>query len=154
MDERKWLAAKAFAHTAAYDATINEWTAKHWPKPASLDAVEVDKDDQALKSIPPSSRPSSPAPGSCAHPALRRELPPAGRLYIDPLNQTGFAHAEQLGGKPMSYNNYVDADAAWRTVWDMAPAIAVAVVKHNNPCGLAIGATAAEAHKKLTPATR
>lgn len=54
----------------------------------------------------------------------------------------------------MSYNNYVDADAAWRTVWDMAPAIAVAVVKHNNPCGLAIGATAAEAHKKLTPATR
>lgn len=39
----------------------------------------------------------------------------------------------------MSYNNYVDADAAWRTVWDMAPAIAVAVVKHNNPCGLAIG---------------
>ena len=48
----------------------------------------------------------------------------------------------------MSYNNYVDADAAWRTVWDMAPAIAVAVVKHNNPCGLAIGATAAEAHKK------
>ena len=121
LDERKWLAAKAFAHTAAYDATINEWTAKHWPKPASLDAVEVDKDDQALKSIPPSSRPSSPAPGSCAHPALRRELPPAGRLYIDPLNQTGFAHAEQLGGKPMSYNNYVDADAAWRTVWDMLP---------------------------------
>ena len=96
LDERKWLAAKAFAHTAAYDATINEWTA----------------------------------------------------LYIDPLNQTGFAHAEQLGGKPMSYNNYVDADAAWRTVWDMAPSIAVAVVKHNNPCGLAIGATAAEAHKK------
>ena len=48
----------------------------------------------------------------------------------------------------MSYNNYVDADAAWRAVWDMAPAIAVAVVKHNNPCGLAIGATAAEAHKK------
>ena len=81
LEERRWLAGKAFAHTAAYDATINEWTAKHWPK-------------------------------------------------------------------PMSYNNYVDADAAWRAVWDMAPAIAVAVVKHNNPCGLAIGATAAEAHKK------
>ena len=69
-------------------------------------------------------------------------------LYLDPLDRDGFAHAEQLGGKPMSYNNYVDADAAWRAVWDMAPAIAVAVVKHNNPCGLAIGATAAEAHKK------
>lgn len=48
----------------------------------------------------------------------------------------------------MSYNNYVDADAAWRAVWDFAPQIAVAVVKHNNPCGLAIGATVAEAHKK------
>lgn len=57
-------------------------------------------------------------------------------------------HAEQLGGKPMSYNNYVDADAAWRAVWDFAPQIAVAVVKHNNPCGLAVGATVAEAHKK------
>ncbi len=42
------------------------------------------------------------------------------RPLLDPLNQTGFAHAEQLGGKPMSYNNYVDADAAWRTVWDLA----------------------------------
>ena len=48
----------------------------------------------------------------------------------------------------MSYNNYVDADAAWRAVWDFAPQIAVAVVKHNNPCGLAVGATVAEAHKK------
>ncbi len=48
----------------------------------------------------------------------------------------------------MSYNNYVDADAAWRAVWDFAPQIAVAVVKHNNPCGLAVAATAAEAHRK------
>lgn len=69
-------------------------------------------------------------------------------LYLDPLNQNGFAHAEQLGGKPMSYNNYVDADAAWRAVWDFAPQIAVAVVKHNNPCGLAVGNTVAQAHKK------
>ena len=37
LDERRWLAGKAFAHTAAYDATINEWTAKHWPKPASIE---------------------------------------------------------------------------------------------------------------------
>ena len=48
----------------------------------------------------------------------------------------------------MSYNNYVDADAAWRAVWDFAPQIAVAVVKHNNPCGLAVGGTVAEAHRK------
>ena len=66
---------QAFAHTAAYDATINEWTAKHWPKPASLDAVEVDKDDQALKSIPPSSRPSSPAPGIVRTPCATARTP-------------------------------------------------------------------------------
>ena len=148
LDERKWLAAKAFAHTAAYDATINEWTAKHWPKPASLDAVEVDKDDQGTEVDSAKFPAQFTRTWDRAH-TLRygENSHQQAALYIDPLNQTGFAHAEQLGGKPMSYNNYVDADAAWRTVWDMAPAIAVAVVKHNNPCGLAIGATAAEAHK-------
>lgn len=75
LDERKWLAAKAFAHTAAYDATINEWTAKHWPKPASLDAVEVDKDDQAPRSIQPSSRPSSPARGIVRTPCATARTP-------------------------------------------------------------------------------
>jgi phosphoribosylaminoimidazolecarboxamide formyltransferase/IMP cyclohydrolase len=48
----------------------------------------------------------------------------------------------------MSYNNYVDADAAWRSVWDFAGTHAVAVVKHSNPCGLAIGVDAAQAHRK------
>ena len=149
LDERKWLAAKAFAHTAAYDATINEWTAKHWPKPASLDAVDVDKDDQDTEIDSAKFPAQFTRTWDRAH-TLRygENSHQQAALYIDPLNQTGFAHAEQLGGKPMSYNNYVDADAAWRTVWDMAPAIAVAVVKHNNPCGLAIGATVAEAHKK------
>ena len=149
LDERKWLAAKAFAHTAAYDATINEWTAKHWPKPASLDAVEVDKDDQGTEVDSAKFPAQFTRTWDRAH-TLRygENSHQQAALYVDPLNQTGFAHAEQLGGKPMSYNNYVDADAAWRTVWDMAPSIAVAVVKHNNPCGLAIGATAAEAHKK------
>ena len=114
LDERKWLAAKAFAHTAAYDATINEWTAKHWPKPASLDAVEVDKDDQGT------------------------EVDPA-KFPTQFTRTWDRAHTLRYGE-----NSHQQA----ATVWDMAPAIAVAVVKHNNPCGLAIGATAAEAHKK------
>lgn len=143
LEEREWLAAKAFAHTAAYDATINEWTAAHWPKPDTIVADEEAEEASA----------KFPAAFTCtwdlAH-TLRygENSHQQAALYLDPLDQTGFAHAEQLGGKPMSYNNYVDADAAWRAVWDFAPAIAVAVVKHNNPCGLAIGATAAEAHKK------
>lgn len=148
LDERRWLAGKAFAHTAAYDATINEWTSEHWPKPASIednsegaDAVEEAK----LKQFPQTYTRS----WDRAHVLRYGENPHQdAALYLDPLNTRGFANAEQLGGKPMSYNNYVDADAAWRAVWDFAPQIAVAVVKHNNPCGLAVAATAAEAHRK------
>lgn len=145
--ERRWLAGKAFAHTAAYDATINEWTAKHWPKPATIETPDEDENGTAVNSA------KFPAAFTRtwdrAHVLRYGENPhQQAALYIDPLHRDGFAHAEQLGGKPMSYNNYVDADAAWRAVWDFAPRIAVAVVKHNNPCGLAIGETAAEAHKK------
>ncbi|WP_291531106.1 bifunctional phosphoribosylaminoimidazolecarboxamide formyltransferase/IMP cyclohydrolase [Bifidobacterium sp. UBA4282] len=146
LEERRWLAAKAFAYTAAYDATINEWTAKHWPKPASVDAAQSDD-------VTPVDEAKFPATFTRtwdrAHVLRYGENPhQQAALYLDPLNQHGFAHAEQLGGKPMSYNNYVDADAAWRAVWDFAPQIAVAVVKHNNPCGLAVGGTVAEAHRK------
>lgn len=145
--ERRWLAGKAFAHTAAYDATINEWTAKHWPKPATIETPDEDENGTAVNSAKfPSAFTRT---WDRAHVLRYGENPhQQAALYIDPLHRDGFAHAEQLGGKPMSYNNYVDADAAWRAVWDFAPRIAVAVVKHNNPCGLAIGETAAEAHKK------
>ena len=150
LEEREWLAAKAFAHTAAYDATISEWTARHWPRPATVEADETDEQraeetEQASAKFPAQFTRT----WDKAH-ILRygENSHQQAALYVDPLDRTGFAHAEQLGGKPMSYNNYVDADAAWRAVWDLAPAIAVAVVKHNNPCGLAIGATAAEAHAK------
>ena len=56
--------------------------------------------------------------------------------------------AEQLSGKEMSYNNYVDADAAWRAAHDHGDVPCVAVIKHANPCGIAIGADVAEAHRK------
>lgn len=148
LNERRWLAGKAFAHTAAYDATINEWTSAHWPKPASIEDNSEDADameEAKLKQFPQTYTRS----WDRAHVLRYGENPHQdAALYLDPLNTRGFANAEQLGGKPMSYNNYVDADAAWRAVWDFAPQIAVAVVKHNNPCGLAVAATAAEAHRK------
>ena len=146
LEERRWLAGKAFAHTASYDATINEWTAKHWPKPATVDQPTAEGETEVNEAKFPAAFTRT---WDRAHVLRYGENPhQQAALYLDPLNQNGFAHAEQLGGKPMSYNNYVDADAAWRAVWDFAPQIAVAVVKHNNPCGLAIGATVAEAHKK------
>ena len=147
LQEREYLAAKAFEHTAAYDAAISQWTQKSWPKPESLNTNVVEDESKNAETV------LLPADYTrtwhLEHELRYGENPhqQAG-LYVDPLHKGGLAQAELLGGKPMSYNNYVDADAAWRAVWDFAPQIAVAVCKHNNPCGLAIGETAAEAHKK------
>ena len=68
-------------------------------------------------------------------------------LYVSPDRRGGIAHAEQLHGKEMSYNNYVDADAAWRAAYDFEEPC-VAIIKHANPCGIAVGADIAEAHRK------
>ena len=59
----------------------------------------------------------------------------------------GIASAEVLHGKAMSYNNYVDADSARRAAYDFAQPC-VAIIKHSNPCGIAIGANIAAAHAK------
>lgn len=145
--ERRWLAGKAFAHTAAYDATIHEWTAKHWAKPNTIDDTNTqDAGESSKVATFPATFTRS---WNRAHTLRYGENPHQNAaLYVDPLQTRSFADAEQLGGKPMSYNNYVDADAAWRAVWDFAPQIAVAVVKHNNPCGLAVADTVAQAHQK------
>jgi phosphoribosylaminoimidazolecarboxamide formyltransferase/IMP cyclohydrolase len=66
-------------------------------------------------------------------------------LYLN--GRGGLAAAEQLHGKEMSYNNYVDADAARRTAYDFAEP-AVAIIKHANPCGIAVGKDIAEAHRR------
>ncbi|MHB1290256.1 bifunctional phosphoribosylaminoimidazolecarboxamide formyltransferase/IMP cyclohydrolase, partial [Georgenia sp.] len=68
-------------------------------------------------------------------------------LYTGEGETTGIANAEQLHGKAMSYNNYVDADAAVRAAYDHAGP-AVAVIKHANPCGIATGTDIADAHRK------
>ena len=68
-------------------------------------------------------------------------------LYVDPAGRPGWPQAEQLHGKEMSYNNYVDADAAWRTAYDFSEP-AVAIIKHANPCGIAVGKDIAEAHRR------
>jgi phosphoribosylaminoimidazolecarboxamide formyltransferase / IMP cyclohydrolase len=69
-------------------------------------------------------------------------------LYRDATAWPGLAQAEQLHGKEMSYNNYTDADAAWRAAFDHEQ-ICVAIIKHANPCGIAISSTSvADAHRK------
>jgi phosphoribosylaminoimidazolecarboxamide formyltransferase/IMP cyclohydrolase len=68
-------------------------------------------------------------------------------LYRTTGSSRGLANAKQLHGKEMSYNNYVDADAARRAAGDFDEP-AVAIIKHANPCGIAIGYDIAEAHRK------
>src|SRR5829696_4653198 len=135
LDQRRRLAAAAFAHTAAYDTAIATWMAQElapepdwWPRYAGL-ALE---------------RAAVLRYGENPH--------QKAALYLDPSVASGLATARQLHGKEMSFNNYVDADAAYRTVSDFADP-AVAVVKHTNPCGIAVGATdaadpVADAHRK------
>ncbi len=71
----------------------------------------------------------------------------AAALYLDGFGPAGLAQATQLHGKEMSYNNYVDADAARRAAYDFDEP-AVAIIKHANPCGIAVGDNVAEAHRR------
>ena len=68
-------------------------------------------------------------------------------LYVSDLEVTGIAYAEQLHGKEMSYNNYLDADAAWRLVQDFDE-LTCAIIKHTNPSGVGVGENNLEAYKR------
>ncbi|MGA5701392.1 bifunctional phosphoribosylaminoimidazolecarboxamide formyltransferase/IMP cyclohydrolase [Peterkaempfera bronchialis] len=126
---RKRLAGEAFAHTAAYDVAVASWFADGYA-PA---------DEEAFPAFLGATweRRSVLRYGENPH--------QAAALYTD--GSGGLAGAEQLHGKEMSYNNYVDTDAARRAAYDHAEP-AVAIIKHANPCGIATGADVAEAHRK------
>jgi phosphoribosylaminoimidazolecarboxamide formyltransferase / IMP cyclohydrolase len=133
-DQRRQLAAEAFAHTAAYDIAVASWfasvyapdeTAREAGWPAVTGALWQRAD------------------------VLRYGENPHQRaaLYTRPGPAEGIAAAELLHGKAMSYNNYVDADAARRAAYDFAEPCA-AIIKHSNPCGIAVAADLAQAHAK------
>ncbi|CAM5369119.1 bifunctional phosphoribosylaminoimidazolecarboxamide formyltransferase/IMP cyclohydrolase [Leifsonia shinshuensis] len=127
-DQRRALAAKAFAHTASYDGAVAAWFAGEAPSTADFaERFEVRAElKQTLRY------------GENSH--------QAAALYADPAGR-GIAQATQLGGKEMSYNNYVDADAALRSAYDFTEP-AVAIIKHANPCGIAVSDDIADAHRK------
>ncbi|RKN44466.1 bifunctional phosphoribosylaminoimidazolecarboxamide formyltransferase/IMP cyclohydrolase [Micromonospora endolithica] len=131
LTQRRALAARAFADIAEYDVAVADWfaatlapAADGWPRFAG----------SALR----------------RQAVLRYGENPhqEAALYTDPSSPAGLAQAEQLHGKEMSYNNYVDADAAWRAANDFADQPAVAIIKHANPCGIAVGVDVAEAHRR------
>ncbi len=135
LDERKRLAALAFRHTAEYDVAVASWMGSTLA-PEGPDA--------------PAALPQWYA-GTWRRSAVLRygENPhQQAALYSDDGAWPGLAQAEQLHGKEMSYNNFTDSDAAWRAAFDHEE-ICVAIIKHANPCGIAISSVSvADAHRK------
>ena len=129
LDERRRLAAKAFQHVALYDTAISSY---------------LRQDDRAEAEMPAEltvgwSLENIPRYGENPH--------QAGGVYSLPGESGGVANAEQLHGIDMSYLNYFDADSAWRIATGF-PQHAVAIVKHANPCGLAVHGQQDEAFRR------
>jgi phosphoribosylaminoimidazolecarboxamide formyltransferase/IMP cyclohydrolase len=128
-DLRRALAARAYARTAAYDAAISAWFAR------------------ALGEEAPAWR----AFGGRLVQSLRYGENPhqSAAFYASPERRPGVATAVQLQGKELSYNNINDTDAAYECVAEFDAAMpAIVIVKHANPCGVATGASLAEAYDK------
>ncbi|QIK75509.1 bifunctional phosphoribosylaminoimidazolecarboxamide formyltransferase/IMP cyclohydrolase [Nocardioides piscis] len=131
--ERTSLAAEAFVHTATYDVAVASW----------MGNVLTDTSDG-------SGFPAWMGATWNKQASLRYGENPhqSAALYVNGfVPEPGLAQADQLHGKEMSYNNYVDADAARRAAFDFDEP-AVAIIKHANPCGIAVGTDVASAHRK------
>ena len=126
MQERRALARKAFQHVAAYDTAITRYLAEGEP----LSGAEITFGYRKSSELRYGENPHQ-----------------SGALYQDPLTTGGIAGAIQHHGMPLSFNNILDADAAWRAVTDFEDT-AVAVIKHNNPCGLAVHADQTVAYRR------
>jgi phosphoribosylaminoimidazolecarboxamide formyltransferase/IMP cyclohydrolase len=130
LSERKRLAQKAFQHVAIYDTAISQYLRRDmegFPEEMTI----------ALKKRYGLRYGENPHQAA----AFYAELVVGGAV------DTGITWAEQLGGKELSFNNILDADAAWGAVTDFA-APTVAVIKHTNPCGLASHDDIAEAYRR------
>ncbi len=126
---RQRLAAKAYARTAAYDSVISNWF-----------AGKIGYNDVPYRSFA----------GQLAEVMRYGENPHQwAAFYRTGEQRPGVATARQLQGKSLSYNNLNDTDAAFELISEFDPTVpAVAIIKHANPCGVATGATLADAYRK------
>lgn len=132
MAQRQALAAAAFVHTATYDVAVASWMGNVLTDSSNGDGFPawVGATWDKLGTL---------RYGENSH--------QRAALYRSGSTGGGLANATQLHGKEMSYNNYTDSDAAYRAAYDFDEP-AVAIIKHANPCGIAVGADIAEAHRK------
>ncbi|MFL5240128.1 MAG: bifunctional phosphoribosylaminoimidazolecarboxamide formyltransferase/IMP cyclohydrolase [Rhizomicrobium sp.] len=131
---RRRLAQQAYARTAAYDAAVSNWF-----------AGELVKTEETA---PPRYRSLS---GRLKQPLRYGENPhQQAAFYVTGEHRRGVATAEQIQGKELSYNNINDTDAAYELVaeFDPAASAACAIIKHANPCGVALGSSLADAYRK------
>ena len=131
LPERRELAATAFRHTASYDVAVAGWM--------SGNVAEQPADGFPSWVGGMWQKQSTLRYGENAH--------QTAALYSDSQVPRGITQAELLHGKPMSYNNYTDGDAALRAAYDFDEPC-VAIIKHANPCGIAVGKDVAEAHRR------
>ena len=126
LDERKNLALEVFRTTAQYDLAIANWMASAPENilPEWFGKVWIRKNELRYG--------ENPHQGAA--------------IYAEVGSPTGLVGSTQLHGKEMSFNNYTDADAAWRAAHDHTDPC-VAIIKHANPCGIAVAATISLAHK-------
>jgi phosphoribosylaminoimidazolecarboxamide formyltransferase / IMP cyclohydrolase len=119
---RRELAQAAFTHTAQYDSAVSSWMAAEFASdaPQSSFGSSIDQHFDLVSPL---------RYGENSH--------QSAALYGQAGAVPGIAQAKQLGGKEMSYNNYVDVDAALRAAFDFNEP-AVAIIKHANPCGVAV----------------
>ncbi|MDN5894218.1 MAG: bifunctional phosphoribosylaminoimidazolecarboxamide formyltransferase/IMP cyclohydrolase [Nocardioides sp.] len=125
LQERKSLAAEAFVHTASYDVAVASWMGNVLTDatggtgfPEWMAATFTKSDTLRYGENPHQ---------------------PAAIYASGRQPEGGVAQGVQLHGKEMSYNNYVDADAAYRAAYDHGDLPTVAIIKHANPCGIAVG---------------
>jgi phosphoribosylaminoimidazolecarboxamide formyltransferase/IMP cyclohydrolase len=130
-EQRRHLAGLAFQHTATYDVAVASWWLNAYDTTDSVDGfpgwlgATWDRAD-----------------------VLRYGENPHQKAALYRSGSEGLAQAVQLHGKPMSYNNFLDTDAARRAAFDHGLQPTVAIIKHANPCGIAVGASVEEAHAK------
>jgi len=142
---RQKLASLAFEHTAGYDLSVSAWFTENvfdqWQDDTEALAEDILEQSDAV--LDEGAAPEPTFPETLLIEASRSDVlrygensHQAAALYVGEGGQ-GIAQAAQLHGKEMSYNNYVDADAAVRAAFDFDEP-AVAIVKHANPCGIAV----------------
>src|SRR5258707_4121392 len=146
LDGREELAASAFLQISAYDCAISEFFSARQARMYVRDRYPVAKDRKLADGSGPGALPEVIHQWFTKITDLRYGENPHQAAALYTVEEGGVTSADLLSGKEMSFNNYVDADAAWQLVCDFDD-LTCAIIKHTNPAGVALGSTTDEAYR-------